>query len=342
LANAVTHMKQSILKTIVGLGGVGVLTVMSACTTKSQEAPPLTGPSEFGQSVNVAANPDSLPQDGASQSFVTVTVRDPNGQPMRGVTLRAETRVNDVLVDFGRLSARSIVTGNDGRATLVYTAPSAPAAAVDTFTIVEITVTPSGTDFNNANSRSAAIRLTPPNDVIPPLNLVPQFTVNPTSPQIAQTALFDASTSTGAIVEYLWNFGDGGRGSNRIAQHSYDEADTYVVTLTVVDAFGRSRSTSQSITVGVGSLPTASFIFSPAAPRVNQSVNFNASASTSPSGRISSYTWDFGDGTPLVTVGDTTIAHTFTAAATYNVTLVVTDSAGRKSVGRTTSINIIP
>ena len=331
-------MKQSISKAIVGLAGVGVMLVMSACTTKSQDAPPLTGPSEFGQSVNVAANPDSLPQDGASQSFVTVTVRDANGQPIRGVTLRAETRVTDALVDFGRLSARSIVTGSDGRATLVYTAPSAPAAAVDTFTIVEITVTPAGTDFNNANARSAAIRLTPPNDVIPPFNLVPQFTVTPTAPQIGQTALFDASGSTGAIAEYNWNFGDGGRGSGRATQHSYDEAGTFVATLTVSDAFGRTRSISQSITVAVGQVPTAVVEFSPAAPVVNQPVFFNASKSTAPNaGTIASYLWDFGDGTPRQTTSGPTVSHTYTVINTYKLTLQVTDRNGRTA---TTSIDV--
>jgi PKD repeat protein len=283
-----------------------------------------------------------LPLDGASQSFVTVTARDAGSTPIRNLTLRAEMRVGGSPVDFGLLSARSIVTGSDGRATLVYTAPIAPAVTVDPFIVVDIVVTPVGSDFNNSSERTAAIRLTPTGGSIPPFNLVPNFSVTPSSPQIAQTALFDASASTGAIAEYNWNFGDGGRGSGRVTQHDYDEADTYVVTLTVGDAFGRSRSTSQSITVGVGSLPSANFIFSPSAPRVGQAVNFNASASTSSGGRITSYAWDFGDGTPIVTVGDATISHAFTAAATYNITLVVTDSAGRKSVGRTVPVTIIP
>ena len=43
----------------------------------------------------------SLPQDGASQSLVTVTARDANAQPLRNVTLRAETRVDGTPVDFG-------------------------------------------------------------------------------------------------------------------------------------------------------------------------------------------------------------------------------------------------
>ena len=59
----------------------GVLALASACTMKDQDAPPLTGPSEFAQSIDITVSPDVLPQDGASQSFITVTALDPNAQP---------------------------------------------------------------------------------------------------------------------------------------------------------------------------------------------------------------------------------------------------------------------
>ena len=49
------------------------LTLGSACTMKSQEAPPLSGPSEYATSIAIAASPDVLTQDGASQALVTVT-----------------------------------------------------------------------------------------------------------------------------------------------------------------------------------------------------------------------------------------------------------------------------
>ena len=333
-------MKHRMLKAVVGV--VAAALSMSACTTKNQEAPPLSGPSEFGQSVSVSVNPDSLPMDGASQSFVTVVVRDAAAQPMRGVTLRVETRVNGVATDFGSLSARSIVTGSDGRATLVYTAPISPAAAVDSFTIVDVTVTPSGSDFNNANSRSAAIRLTPRGEVLPPNDLRAVFNINPGSPEVGQRVLFDASASQGTIVSYRWNFGDGATGSGPAAQHDYDAAGTYVVSLTITDPYGRPATTQQTLTVGLGARPTAEFTFSPTAPRVGQAVNFNASASLAPNSRIVSYRWDFGDGTPLVTTAEPTIAHAYGAAATYNVTLVVTDAVGRSSTGKTNPVAIIP
>ncbi len=308
----------------------GILALASACTLSDQDPPPLTGPSEFAQSIVIAVSPDVLPQDGASQSFITVTARDANAQPIRNLTMRTETQVNGTPVDFGRLSARNVVTGNDGRATLVYTAPPSPAVAPDDFLLVDIVVTPFGSDFNNSAQRSASIRLVPQGQVALPFDLVAAFTMTPLTPVDGQTVLFDGSTSTGTISEYRWSFGDGGQSSGRTASHAFSLPGTFVVTLTLVDPYGRTQSKSQSITVSPGGQPTAAYVFSPTNPRVGQSVNFNASASRAPAGStIASYTWDFGDGSPRVTTASPVVSKTYGTAATYTVTLLVTDSSGR-------------
>jgi PKD repeat protein len=318
----------------------GALALASACTMKDQEPPALTGPSELGQSIHIAVSPDVLPQDGASQSFVTVTARNADSQPIRNLSMRAETRVGGTPVDFGSLSARSIVTGSDGKATLVYTAPPSPAVSPDAFLMVDIVITPLGTDFNNSSERSAAIRLVPQGTVIPPGNLKPAFTVTPNNPQENQTVLFDASTSTGTISEYAWEFGDGARGSGATATHAYGTAGTYVVRLTVEDGFGRTASTSQSITVGTGSIPTAAFVFSPSAPAPGDRIFFNGSGSraTGPGRRLVNFRWDFGDGD----VGDfgELVEHRYLVAGEYSVTLVVTDDGGRRSAPITVRVAV--
>ena len=53
----------------------------AGCTTSDQEAPALSGPSEFGQSMSVTATPDRLSQDGVSQARVEATVRNAEGKP---------------------------------------------------------------------------------------------------------------------------------------------------------------------------------------------------------------------------------------------------------------------
>ena len=50
-----------------------VLLALAGCTMHEQEAPPLSGPSEYGTSIAISIAPDVLTQDGASQSLITVT-----------------------------------------------------------------------------------------------------------------------------------------------------------------------------------------------------------------------------------------------------------------------------
>ena len=321
----------------------GVLALASACTLSDQDPPPLTGPSEFAQSVAISVSPDVLPQDGASQSFITVTARDANGQPLRNLTMRTETRVGGTPVDFGTLSARSVVTGSDGRATLVYTAPPSPAVSPDAFLLVDIVVTPFGTDFNNSSARTASIRLVPQGLVIPPGDLTPAFTFTPVAPTDGQTVLFDATSSTGSISEYRWAFGDGGQSSGITASYVYSRSGTFVVTLTLVDFYGRSASKTQSINVTVGSQPTAVFVFSPTGPRVGQAVNFNAAQSRPPAGgTLVTYSWNFGDGTPVRVTGDAATSKAYATAGTYQVTLTVTDNSGKTTTSAPQAVTILP
>ena len=330
------------------MSAVAIAATSISCTMKSQDTPPLTGPSELGVSITLRTQPEILVQDGSSQSLVTITARDSNGKPKKDVSLISEIFVGGIHADFGSISARNLVTDANGEARLVYTAPALPSGpAVDAGTIVEIAVTPldrNGTGgFGNSTTRFASIRLIPPGIVVPPDGLQPAFTVAPSSPTDHQTVLFDASTSkapaNNPIVSYSWNFGDGATGSGRTATHSFSTPGTYAVTLTITDQYNRSASTTQTLDVAGGTAPTASFLSSPAAPLIGDTVNFNASASLAAPGRtIRTYAWDFGDGT-LKSSSSPINTHDFVTAGVFTVTLVVTDDAGRQGVA-TASITI--
>jgi hypothetical protein len=336
---------------------LGACLASAGCTMKNQEAPPLMGPSEFATSITITVSPDVLTQDGASQSLVTITARDENGNPLRNLSLRAETFVNGARVDFGSLSARNLVTDANGRATLVFTAPASPSGpGVDFGTTVQIVVTPVGTDFGNSMARLATIRLVPPGSVVPPDGLRPRFTFEPTEPTDHQDVFFDAcndepqtpqpppcAPANNPIATYSWDFGDGSTGSGPQATHAYAVPGLYNVTLTITDFVGRSARTSNPITVVAGARPTASFTFSPTEPVPSPAgplVNFNASASTAADGnRIVRYSWDFGDGTPRVTSGSPQTSHRYpgnNVEGTYTVTLIVTDDDGRTGLATAT------
>ena len=71
--------------------------------------------------------------------------------------------------------------------------------------------------------------------------------------------------------------------------------------------------------------PQARFTFSPAQPAVGQAVRFDASDSSDPDGTITSYHWDFGDGS---TGSGKITTHTYDRKGTFTVTLTVTDDDG--------------
>jgi len=73
--------------------------------------------------------------------------------------------------------------------------------------------------------------------------------------------------------------------------------------------------------------PVASFSYSPQNPVVNETITFDASASTDPDGNITSYEWDFGDGNITNTTHEI-LNHSYSEAGSYEVTLTVKDDNG--------------
>jgi PKD repeat protein len=304
----------------------------AGCTVDKQDAPELSGPSELGTSVTLYASPDTLRQDGASQSQITVQAQDGNGQPVRNMPVRLDIAVNGMLTDFGQLSGKNLVTGGDGRATATYTAPLAPIDPVDNQTVVQIQATPGGSNYANAMPRSVSIRLVPPGIILPPNGTpVPSFTFAPSTPITRMDVTFDASLSTdsdGRIVSYVWNFGDGSTDDGMVVKHDFKVMGTYVVTLTVTDDRGQSASLSKSVSVLATTDPKADFVVSPSAPLVGDKVFFNGATSTASVGRsLVQYDWDFGTG---VQASGMLASHVYTKPGEYTVVLTVTDDAGNK------------
>jgi PKD repeat protein len=91
-----------------------------------------------------------------------------------------------------------------------------------------------------------------------------------------------------------------------------------------------SATTTFTVEDSTGYPPQASFAYWPAAPYLNMTVNFDASSST-PEGfndEITSYEWDFGDGTPKQTKSTPTTTHNYEQNGPFTVTLNVTDNEG--------------
>lgn len=130
----------------------------------------------------------------------------------------------------------------------------------------------------------------------------------------------DATSSTGTVAGYAWDFGDGTKGVGATPTHRFAADGAYSVVLTVTDAAGRTATTEKTVTVA-NSLPTSSF--TPAVSGLDLTVD--ATRSTDVESAVLSYSWSFGDGT---TATGKLASHTYAAAGTYTVALVVRDEDG--------------
>jgi PKD repeat protein len=189
---------------------------------------------------------------------------------------------------------------------------------------VNLTVTDTE-GLSNATSKTVTIISGPP---------VAIFTYKPAYPAVGQTITFNASDSydpNGNVVSYVWSFGDGNVTSimNPIIYHSYIAIGNYTVRLTVTDNDGLTNTTSKLTTIG--NPPQANFDYSPERPYMGDLVTFNASQSTAGNKTIVSYTWNFGDGSPIVNKTDPITTHTYQTAGNLTVTLTITDDSGLTS-----------
>lgn len=303
---------------------------MAACTVKDVDTPQLAGPSSLARTIVMTADRDTLVQDGVQEAAISLKAQVQPGQS-ENVRLRAQVFVDGVAQDFGTLSNKNPITPT----TIFYRAPAAPTnAAGQTATTVTIVVTPDDQgDFRSEFSRQIDLRLIPPGVILPTNpNLAPNFTFNPSAPQVMTAVTFDATSTTnqgascGAACTYSWNFGDGTTATGQTTTHQFRSIGNFAVTLTVTDSRGASQTTTKVVPVAAGTPPTAAFTTSPANPTENQDIFFNASDSTPAAGRtITKYEWTFGDGDSASGV---IVVHRYAAPGNYSVQLTVTDDAG--------------
>jgi PKD repeat protein len=146
--------------------------------------------------------------------------------------------------------------------------------------------------------------------------------------------IFNAGESydpDGTIVSYVWGFGDGSTATAIVTSHTYEDNNSYLVTLTVTDNDGETDSIEVTKIV-LNSPPVAAFTETAGTVNTDETVSFDASESYDIDGTIVSYSWDFGDGTTATGVS---VQHDYSQDETYTVSLTVTDDDG--ATGTTSS-----
>ncbi len=113
---------------------------------------------------------------------------------------------------------------------------------------------------NDGATGQASITATITRNDAPPVALI---AISPNPAQVGQTVGFDGSGSTddGSLVAYAWDFGDGQTASSERTTHTYPDAGSYSVKLTVTDDAGLTGEASATVVVQAPPPPPPTPIF---------------------------------------------------------------------------------
>ena len=157
------------------------------------------------------------------------------------------------------------------------------------------------------------VQVTPPPPLTAAFEIVSPGGIAPVTVQVLDRSL-------GGATSWQWDFGDGGSASLQEPSYRFEEGGTYPVTLTVRRG-AESHAATLPVSIGYPP-PDARFSVSTVSGLVPLAVHFTDRST----GAITSWTWDFGDGTPFSSARFPT--HRYRAPGTYTVRLRVEGPGG--------------
>lgn len=136
----------------------------------------------------------------------------------------------------------------------------------------------------------------------------------------------DAFDPDGEIASAFWTMSDGTITPGLSVQHTFAvEGENQEGYLTIVDDDGAEDHARVLVNVNIRPIADAGpDVFQDEGPA--ESVFFDGTLSNDPDGNITSWTWDFGDGSP--TTNQQSPRHSYLSAGLYTVTLTVRDNEG--------------
>lgn len=280
---------------------------------------------------NPAGGAGSQKPDLVAPGSVIVSVRDTVMDPLNGNVVSNNPATNGTPADYyvrqGTSMASPLAAG--AAALLLGKAPGLTPAQVRNY--LQTTATDKGDlgwdatygwGLINAQAAVGEVNWTPP---------AASFTktLSPTSGLAPCTVTF-SDTSAGPPTSWSWSFGDGTGSSSQNPGKIYSVPGNYAVTLTVTNPGG---SSSASQTVSVYSSPSASFskTLSPS----NGVAPVTAGFTDASSGNITSWLWNFGDGTTSSTRNPSKV---YGAAGNYTVSLTATNPIGSNTTSQTVGV----
>lgn len=202
--------------------------------------------------------------------------------------------------------------------------------------VVTLAVTDS--DGSTATS-SISVDVAKPPDSGHPMVAVARFDGTPGHGAAPDTEKFDGTGSHsggGASLDHChWTFGDGASADGCKAQHVFQVAGDFTVTLTATDSDGRSSQATLAVHVDPpaqrkGVVVVARFDGTSGHGVAPDTERFDGSGSYSrdPQAKLASCAWDFGDGSHSQ---DCRTSHTFAQPGSFTVTLTAADTDGAQA-----------
>lgn len=185
-------------------------------------------------------------------------------------------------------------------------------------------------DFFWVNGFSQNVRL----EVVPAVTASHSVSPDPTEVGVSTSFTSGVALGTGDY-SYTWSFGDGSPlSTSPTPTHRFATAANRTGWVNVTDTGGGWVNRTFEIVVDplIAVSPIRSSTLS---PETSTRVTFSATASGGIPGPGYSFAWSFDDGTPGAYGAE--VSHTFSAAGSYSVRVVVTDSVGATA---TSSLNI--
>ena len=171
-----------------------------------------------------------------------------------------------------------------------------------------------------------------------------KLSATPTSGPAPLSVTFSAAGSTGAIVSFTLDFGDGstpysGTDLTLNISHTYNNPGTYTATLTVSDAQGRTATDSKTITVLPGT--SCSLGVTPTSGPAPLDVLFIVNAQAASGRKLVYWKMEFGDGNVVEFTADTAslslnYPYTYNDPGDYTAKLTVRDNAGFEATSQVT------
>lgn len=152
------------------------------------------------------------------------------------------------------------------------------------------------------------------------------FTLPPTNCLTDPTCFTDASSFVnGTAACWNWSFGDNTNAIGTTVCHTYASAGTYQVTFTVCDNHGCTDDTTMPVTIYVK--PTAIFSLNDSVVCANEPI-CATDVSTGNGDQLTTWSWDFGDGTTSNVQNPPCHLFPIPPAPSYQISLVVATQNG--------------